>query len=170
MSSGALFEYYWRAKGAAAPFVAPVEVFGPTSSKFTTTNRVLFAFITAGQSSEDRYRAGQVGTLHPDTDATLAGTGGTIVLNRMRIQSGGAILLFNRTGGGAWSNYFEGAGIYTSARVVLTTATDAKTFTIEDNLSDAGSGFMRLNIPTGSRTFINSIVNGVKFGIEIFSV
>ena len=170
MGSGALFEYYWRSKGAAAPFIAPVEVFGPASSKFSSTNRVLFMFITAGDSGDYVYRDQPnqtlVGSLHTDTNAELAGA--DLTINRMRIQNSNTKLTFNKTGADGFNTFFEPPGIYVDSTMKFTTETASVTLTLPDDLDDAGGGFLRIDIPAASRTFFGAIQDGTEFGCEIF--
>ena len=164
MSQGSLFWWWWRLTGRAQPFIPNALQL----SDFVTAGRgviEVLALLGAEVVGNDLYDG-------PNGEGTIDDPASDLALDQLdititRVQRAGNRITINRAGADAWSTGFEGSGVYTAATVYVQTLDGLVVMPIADTLDDAGSGFLRLNVPAAGRPIINGIDTGERFIVAI---
>lgn len=79
-----------------------------------------------------------------------------LIVNRIRVQSGGATLTLNRTGATSFSGWKSGAGVGTR----WTFTAHGVSATLETSDANAGNGFFQWTIPAADRAVFAAIGAG----------
>lgn len=107
---------------------------------------VVLALFTSGGNSSEPFRESNTGAF-VEGDRTVGPAGGqtaTLTINRIRIQGGGSDIVFNRSGSGNFTDYFQDLqltnnAVYDDYQWTIQTATTSKTWDQNDQRGTGGN-------------------------------
>ena len=160
MRYGSRFVHWWLPSGATQVFTPPVTPFGVAKFNDAGLDVLMLLHIIAGRDANTIYRASPiVGSLGPGSIPRI-GTS-NITANRVQIETTGAHVVLNQSGGDAFSTLFGPGGTYETASVYARQEGSTDRLVLPPaQLDTAGAGFVRWDVPSGDRSIIANIAAG----------